>query len=164
MSGFSTVNRRHCDLSAGDIIIAVLVCPSLVPSTLLTAQTWSHNQGSVCDKRLPVLKTEAAPPGRTKGSRSPIGLVEQTRVYCPTYLIQGGALPLVSVHDIWRGVREAKKINGSLKVEFEGLRLLLQLTKRVELVVCLFCSCRTGHYIYVIKHILVRERKISYYL
>lgn len=59
----------------------------------------------------------------------------QTRVYCPTYLIQGGALPLVSAHDIRRGVREAKKINGSLKVEFEGLRLRLQLTGGVEVVV-----------------------------
>lgn len=58
---FSTVGRRHRDLSAGVIIITVFACPSFVPSPLLTAQTSNHNQGSACDKRLPVLKTEAAP-------------------------------------------------------------------------------------------------------
>lgn len=73
MPSFSTVDRRHC---AGVILIAVLLCPSLVPSTLLTAQTSSHYRGSACDRRLPVLKTEAVPRGRTKGRCSSIVLAE----------------------------------------------------------------------------------------
>lgn len=79
-------------------------------------------------------------------------------------------MPLVSVHDIRRGVREAKKINGSLKVEFEGLRLLLERTKGVKggCVVVLFMQNRAHkenlHFIYVIKHVFLGERKMSYYL